>query len=113
MDDEILIQKLVVDKMPLTICPLSNVKLRNVDKIDNHPIKTMLNKGLVVTINSDDPAYFGGYMNENYKAVAEGLDLSKDELYQLTLNSFNSSFLGQQEKDVQIKKLDEYYEVNK
>lgn len=113
LEDDNLVSLLVEKKIPLTVCPLSNIKLRNVDKIENHPINTMLDKGLVATINSDDPAYFGGYMNDNYKAVTNALGLSKEELYQLTLNSFNSAFLNDDEKKNNINKLDEYYILNK
>ncbi len=109
LEDETLVNELANIKMPLTVCPLSNVKLRNVDAIENHPIKTMLDKNLVATINSDDPAYFGGYMNENYLAVTEALNLTKEDLYQLTLNSFNSAFLENEEKDILINKLDNFY----
>ena len=109
LEDNKLVEKLVEKKMPLTVCPLSNVKLRNVDAIENHPIKTMLDKGLIATINSDDPAYFGGYMNENYSAVTDALNLSKYDLYQLTLNSFNSTFLEDGEKNKLIDKLDDFY----
>ncbi len=109
LDDDKLVETLVNFKTPLTVCPLSNIKLRNVDKIENHPIKKMLDKGLVATINSDDPAYFGGYMNENYKTVTEALDLSKEDLYQLTLNSFNSTFLNKDEKLEFITMLNDFY----
>ena len=109
LEDDKLVEKLIEKKMPLTVCPLSNIKLRNVDAIENHPIKTMLNKGLIATINSDDPAYFGGYMNESYSAVTDALNLSKDDLYQLALNSFNSTFLTESEKSELINKLDEFY----
>lgn len=109
LEDYNLVSKLAEEKIPLTVCPLSNVKLRNVDKIENHPLKTMLDKNLVATINSDDPAYFGGYMNENYLAVTKALNLTKDDLYQLTLNSFNSTFLDNSEKNELINKLDNFY----
>ncbi|MCB9210741.1 MAG: adenosine deaminase [Ignavibacteriales bacterium] len=113
LDDERLVNHLAEEKMPLTVCPLSNIKLCNVDKIENHPIKAMLNKGLVATVNSDDPAYFGGYMNENYLAVTEALNLTKEDVYQLTLNSFNASFLNEDEKSTLITKLDNYFESSK
>jgi len=108
LEDNELVEKLVERKIPLTVCPLSNIKLRNVHKIENHPIKTMLNKGLVATINSDDPAYFGGYMNENYCAVTNALSLTEKDLFQLTLNSFNSTFLNDNEKKESIAKLNEF-----
>jgi len=109
LDDETLVETLVKNRLPLTVCPLSNVKLRNVDRIENHPLKIMLEKGLVVTVNSDDPAYFGGYMNENYRAVTEALNLEQKDLYQLSLNSFNASFLDSVEKLALIDRLNRFY----
>lgn len=113
LDDDNLVKTLVKNKVPLTVCPLSNIMLKNVESIENHPISKMLEKGIVATINSDDPAYFGGYMNDNYKAITAGLNLTKSDLYKLTLNSFNSAFLNSEEKNESIQKLDEYYEINK
>ena len=113
LDDENLVDNLVNSKMPLTVCPLSNIKLKNVKSIDTHPIKTMLDKGINATVNSDDPAYFGGYMNENYKVITSGLNLSKNDLYQLALNSFNSTFLDSDEKESLVKRLDNYYGLYK
>ncbi len=113
LDDETLVELLVRTKMALTVCPLSNVKLRNVDKIKNHPLKTMLDKGLVVTVNSDDPAYFGGYMNENYQAISDALKLTKADLYQLSLNAFNASFLDDVRKAELIDRLDTFYAENR
>ncbi|MBK7107226.1 MAG: adenosine deaminase [Ignavibacteriae bacterium] len=113
LDDNNLVKELVAKQMPLTVCPLSNIRLKNVDKIENHPIKAMLDMGLIATINSDDPAYFGGYMNENYKAVTEALNLSKADLYQLTLNSFKATFLEEDEKNNLVSNLNSFYENNK
>jgi adenosine deaminase len=113
LDDDILIKKLVEDKTPLTVCPLSNVRLKNVDRIENHPIKTMIDKDLIATVNSDDPAYFGGYMYENYLAVADALTLTQEDIYQLTLNSFNSTFLNFEQKAKMINSLEEFYNSNK
>ena len=113
LDDDNLVNALVKNKMPLTVCPLSNIKLCNVDKIENHPIKIMLSKGLIATVNSDDPAYFGGYINENYIAVTNALDLTKDDLYQVAQNSFNSSFISNEEKENYIRKLNLYFENSK
>src|SRR3546814_21136451 len=79
--------------MCLTVCPLSNVKLCVVDDIAAHPLRTMLDAGLRATVNSDDPAYFGGYVNANYRAVADALDLSRADLVTLARNSFAGSFL--------------------
>jgi len=113
LKDKKLVETLAKMKMPLTVCPLSNLKLRNVDRIENHPIKTMLDKGLVATVNSDDPAYFGGYMNENYQAITEALNLTKSDLYQLSLNSFLSAFLTEDKRSKLIEKLDIFYNENK
>ena len=79
--------------MTLTVCPLSNVRLCVVDAVANHPIATMLERGLRVTINSDDPAYFGGYVNANYTAIADAGLVSRDQLIQLARNSCTGSFL--------------------
>lgn len=94
LEDPELVDRLVAEQIPLTVCPLSNVRLRVFDTIRDHPLRTMLARGLKVTINSDDPAYFGGYVQENYVAVAEALALSRDELEQLAKNSFDASFSG-------------------
>ena len=112
LDDEILVQELVDRKMPLTVCPLSNLKLQVVKDLKKHPLREMLQKGLLATINSDDPAYFGGYMNANYIAVAEALSLTKDEICQLTKNAFEASFLdGNQKKDL-IARVEDYCKEN-
>ena len=108
MDDESLVKELVRLKMPLTICPLSNHKLRVVNNLEDHPLKRMMNIGLEVTINSDDPAYFGGYINENYSAIALALSLSKDDICRIAKNSFNGSFLDDVEKDLLNQKVDLY-----
>lgn len=110
LNDEKLVETLAKMKMPLTVCPLSNLKLRNVDKIENHPIKTMLDKGLVATVNSDDPAYFGGYMNENYQVITDALSLTKADLYRLSLNSFNAAFVGDNKRAEMISKLNKFYD---
>jgi adenosine deaminase len=92
LEDPQLVERLVAEQIPLTVCPLSNVRLRVFDTMRDHPLRTMLALGLKVTINSDDPAYFGGYIGENYLAVAESLSLTKAELEQLAKNSFDASF---------------------
>lgn len=109
LDDEKLVGELVKRKIPMTVCPLSNLKLRVVKNLKNHPLKKMMNKGLLVTVNSDDPAYFGGYVNENYLAIAKALNLSKKDIYTLAKNSFIASFLSKDEKKKIFKKLDEFY----
>ncbi len=113
LEDPELVKHLVQLKMPLTICPLSNIYLKVVKDMRDHPIQLMLNKGLMVTVNSDDPAYFGGYMNENYIAITKALNLSKAELYQLAKNAFASSLLDEKTKSDWIDKVDAYYIANK
>ncbi len=108
MDDNNLIDELVRTKMPLTVCPLSNLKLKIVDDLKKHPLKKMIQKNLMITINSDDPAYFGGYINENYSAIAHALELTKEELTLLAKNSFQASFLEPAEKEMMLLKIDEY-----
>lgn len=105
LHDEKLVQELVSKRIPLTVCPLSNLKLKVVTDMRNHPLKKMLDAGLFVTINSDDPAYFGGYVNENFIAVAENLNLTKKEIYLLSKNSFEASFISQAEKQHFLDKL--------
>lgn len=98
LSDPKLVERLVDEKIGLTVCPLSNTALRNVDHIDNHPLKKMLDLGLKVTVNSDDPAYFGGYLTQNYLSCIEALDLSLEEVKQLVRNSFEYSFLSEDMK---------------
>jgi adenine deaminase len=86
-----LVDRLVAEQIPLTVCPLSNVKLRVFDTMRDHNLRKMLDRGLKVTINSDDPAYFGGYVQENYLAVAEALDLTREELERIARNGFESA----------------------
>ncbi len=93
LEDGALVDRLVREKMALTVCPLSNLKLCVVKDLREHPLKKMLALGLRATINSDDPAYFGGYMNENYKAVTAALGLMQEDLVTLTQNSIEASFL--------------------
>jgi adenosine deaminase len=112
LEDETLVKKLVELKMPLTVCPLSNLKLCVVKNMKDHPIREMLDKGLMATINSDDPAYFGGYMNDNYFAIQEALNLSKQEIYKLTRNAFESTFLDEIDKNALLERVDRYYQEN-
>ena len=102
LDDAGLVAELARRRIPLTVCPLSNVKLCVVDDIREHPLKRMLDLGLFVTVNSDDPAYFGGYVNENYIAVAEALGLTREELGQLARNSFEASLLDAEAKSALV-----------
>jgi adenine deaminase len=93
LEDERLVQRLAAGRVPLTVCPLSNVRLRVFGSLGDHNLKRMLERGLSVTVNSDDPAYFGGYLTDNFLAVQRALDLSHREIRQLVENSFAGSFL--------------------
>ena len=97
-EDPVLMQRLILEKMPLTVCPLSNLKLRVVQDMAEHNIRRLLQQGVHVTVNSDDPSYFGGYMNDNFIAITEALDLNEGELKQLAINSFEASFISDAEK---------------
>jgi adenosine deaminase len=108
LEDPALVARLAAEGMTLTVCPLSNLKLCVVGDIADNPLKTMLDAGLKATVNSDDPSYFGGYVNANYRAVADALDLSKDELLTLARNSFTGSFLGDADKARHLAAIDAY-----
>ena len=108
LEDPRLVARLVREQTTLTVCPLSNLKLCVVDAMASHPIDRMLREGLRVTINSDDPAYFGGYVNANYAAAAEGRALTREDLATLARNSFLGSFLGEEEKAAHIAELEAY-----
>jgi adenosine deaminase len=97
--DVALIQRLVDEKIPLTVCPLSNVRLKGVSDLTEHPLADLLRSGVRVTVNSDDPAYFGGYLDDNVEAVKKALDLTDTEIRTLALNSIEASFAPQEEKD--------------
>jgi adenosine deaminase len=112
LDDDQLIQHLAEKQMPLTVCPLSNLELKVVKNLKNHPLLQLMDAGLMVTINSDDPAYFGGYMNENYIQIASALNLSKKQITKLAKNSFKSSFLSKSEKEKLIHQVESYYQNN-
>ncbi len=99
LEDEKLVDRLVKEKIPLTVCPLSNIKLCVFADMKDHNYKSLLDKGLVATINSDDPAYFGGYMNQNFIETAEALNLSKEELALSSKNAFNASFISKELKE--------------
>jgi adenosine deaminase len=98
MEDGALVDRLVAEQVPLTVCPLSNVRLRVFDDLADHPIRAMFERGLMVTINSDDPAYFGGYIGDNYVATAEALGLDREVMRQIARNSFLASFLDESER---------------
>jgi adenosine deaminase len=98
LDDDALVGRLVRERMALTVCPLSNLRLRVVDDLSHHPLRRMMDKGLLVTINSDDPAYFGGYVNENYRAVSQALGLRRDEIAATVRNGIGASLMTAAEK---------------
>ncbi len=108
MEDEELVRRLVDQGMTLTVCPLSNLKLCVVDQLTDHPLKEMLRRGLRATVNSDDPAYFGGYVVDNYLAVAEALALDRDHLAQLARNSFTGSFLPTSDQEKHLREIEQY-----
>lgn len=104
-EDPALMQRLAQERMPLTVCPLSNLKLCVVNDMRDHNIQRLLEQGLCVTVNSDDPAYFGGYMNDNFIAIADALNLTEAELKKLAINSFEASFLDDAEKEKWINQI--------
>ena len=108
LEDPALVARLAAEGICLTVCPLSNLNLCVVDDMTDHPLRTMLDAGLVATVNSDDPSYFGGYVNANYRAVADALDLSKAELLTLARNSFTGSFLGDADKAKHLAAIEAY-----
>jgi adenosine deaminase len=110
MNDPDLIKRLVQDRIPLTVCPLSNLKLRVYPSLTQHSIGRMLEAGMVATIHSDDPAYFGGYINENFTQTFAALQLGAQQAYQLALNSFNASFIEASERARHIEKLDAVFD---
>lgn len=108
LEDEDLVEKLRNNQMALTVCPLSNLSLCVIDKLEDHPLKKMLDLGLLATMNSDDPAYFGGYLNDNYEATAKALSLDKDDIITLAKNSFRGSFLGEEAIAQSLRRIDDY-----
>jgi adenosine deaminase len=107
-EDPDLLFRLAEERIPLTMCPLSNIKLHVFPSLVQHNLRKMLARGIVVTINSDDPAYFGGYVGDNYVAVAEALGLTRQELVVLAANSFEASFLRVEERRAFLAELDGY-----
>ena len=105
LKDKKLVEKLSKNQIPLTVCPLSNIKLRVFNELKEHNLKKMLDKKLMVMVNSDDPAYFGGYLNKNLIETQLALNLSKDEVRTLLVNSFKSSFLNEEKKKKWISKI--------
>lgn len=106
LDDEVLVGRLAREQVPLTVCPLSNVRLKVVPDLAHHPLRRMMDKGLMVTVNSDDPAYFGGYVNQNYVAVAGALALDRTEVAAIVRNGFNASQMSASAKDKALADVD-------
>ncbi len=111
-DDQHLVAKLAAEQTPLTVCPLSNIKLKVFQHMSQHNIVDLLRQGVCVTINSDDPAYFGGYMTDNFLAVMEAHPMSRAEITQYTINAINASFISLQEKAHLLKITGDYLEQN-
>lgn len=108
LEDPDLVERLRRSGMTLTVCPLSNLKLKVVKRLEEHPLRRMLEAGLCATVNSDDPAYFGGYLGDNYRAIQRALGLTRPELATLARNSFLGSFMTPEEKTVALGRLDAY-----
>ncbi|MFA3919483.1 adenosine deaminase [Ruegeria hyattellae] len=105
-DDPALIRRLADQQTPLTMCPISNWRLKGIPNLAASPVKKALDAGLLVTVNSDDPSYFGGYLNDNYRAVLDNLSLTEGEIVTLARNSFAGSFLTDAEKQAQLDKIE-------
>ncbi len=112
LQDKKLIEEIKKRDLALTVCPLSNTALQVVTDLKNHPLKKMMNLGLKVTINSDDPAYFGGQVNQNFIEIQKALNLTKADLYELAKNSFQYSFLDDKTKQTYLTELENYYKLN-
>jgi adenine deaminase len=109
LEDSVLTQRLVDKKIPLTVCPLSNVKLKVFKQLQDHNLKTLLDAGIIATVNSDDPAYFGGYLNDNLIACIDALSLTRAHAKQLAVNSFNAAFLNNEVKKHYLNKVDHFF----
>lgn len=109
MEDPGLVERLREEQVPLTVCPLSNVKLRVFPSIDQHPLKQMLEAGLCATVNSDDPAYFGGYVADNLQAIKDGLGFTREDFRKVAENSFSASFIDEAEKERLLDELASYF----
>lgn len=113
LDDNQLVDELAQRRIPLTLCPLSNLELQVVNPLSGHPVKKLLDRGVVATLNSDNPAYFGGYVNENYLAAAKAVGLTQDDIHVLARNSFDASFLSAGQKAAYIAEVDAFCLANK
>ena len=108
MEDAAVVDRLVQERMPLTVCPLSNVRLKVFEDMAAHPFKAMRDAGLFVTVNSDDPAYFGSYVNDNYRALRDTFGFTDADLADLARNSFKASFLDDAQKQAYLQEVDSY-----
>ncbi|MFJ7275005.1 adenosine deaminase [Kitasatospora sp. NPDC098663] len=108
LEDGELVARLVREQIPLTLCPLSNVRLRCIDTLADHPLREMLEAGLLVTVNSDDPAYFGGYVDDNFRAVRQALALDEETLRRLAANSFRASFIDDERRAELLAEVEEF-----
>jgi adenosine deaminase len=106
VEDPVLVERLRSQRVPLTVCPLSNVKLRVFDSMEKHNLQQLLDAGLCVTINSDDPAYFGGYLNENFHAIGDAFDLKEDDFRTLARNSIEAAFLDERRRRTILQEID-------
>lgn len=112
LEDAELTRRLAEEQMPLTVCPLSNIKLRVFDQMRDHNLKALLDAGVVAMINSDDPAYFGGYLNDNFTACFTALPLQRQHAYQLARNSFSAAFLDVPQKQKYLDEVDTFFKNN-
>jgi len=110
LEDSALVKVIADRQIPLTVCPLSNLKLKVVEQLEDHPLKKMIDSNLLVTINSDDPAYFGGQLNDNYSKIATALELTEKNICKLAMNSFKASFLSETKKVKYINEVKDYCE---
>jgi adenine deaminase len=106
LEDEVLVRRIARDQVPLTVCPLSNLRLRVVPDLAHHPLRRMMDKGLMVTVNSDDPAYFGGYVNQNYRVVADALGLDRNDVAAIVRNGIRASLMSLPEKEKVLAEVD-------
>jgi adenine deaminase len=109
LDDPALVARIAREQIPMTVCPLSNKRLQVCPDLSKHPLRRMLMAGLLVTVNSDDPSYFGGYVNENFIAIQEALALTEPEIATLARNSFTASFMTDVEKAAALAAFDAFY----
>jgi adenosine deaminase len=109
IEDAALVARLADARIALTVCPLSNIKLCVFDDMTKHTLKDLLDQGVAVMINSDDPAYFGGYVNANYFAIVDALKLTDHEVYTLLKNSLEASFVTEEERDAMVARLDQHW----